>query len=180
MSTSSYRAEAGTVQGHLDIGRFIATPKGEIAGRVLLVDDLADSGVTLKAVVKMLKTNYQPITELRSAVIWTKGVSTFQADYSVEDLPTNPGSTSLSKATTPVARKAAGEVEGLSPARHRSEGWCLPPPHKAPQGAFLHGACGALGSGQPHSVAIGMQPPIAGCVYQKVSALDRCNGDLSQ
>ena len=39
MSTSSYRAEAGTVQGHLDIARFITTPKGEIAGRVLLVDD---------------------------------------------------------------------------------------------------------------------------------------------
>lgn len=90
MSTSSYRAEAGKVQGHLDIGRFIATPKGEIAGRVLLVDDLADTGVTLNAVVKMLKENYQPITELRTAVIWTKGVSTFQADYSVEELPTNP------------------------------------------------------------------------------------------
>ncbi|WP_370679056.1 phosphoribosyltransferase [Comamonas sp. GB3 AK4-5] len=90
MSTSSYRAEAGTVRGHLDIGRFIATPKGEIAGRVLLVDDLADSGVTLNAVVKMLKDNYPPITELRTAVVWTKGLSTFHADYSVEDLPTNP------------------------------------------------------------------------------------------
>lgn len=90
MSTSSYRAEAGKVQGHLDIGRFIATPKGEIAGRVLLVDDLADTGVTLNAVVKRLKENYAPITELRTAVIWTKGVSSFQADYSVEDLPTNP------------------------------------------------------------------------------------------
>ena len=90
MSTSSYRAEAGKVQGHLDIGRFIATPKGEIAGRVLLVDDLADTGVTLNAVVKMLKENYQPITEMRTAVIWTKSVSTFKSDYSVEDLPTNP------------------------------------------------------------------------------------------
>ena len=76
MSTSSYR--------------FITTPKGEIAGRVLLVDDLADSGHTLKAVIHMLKTNYSPITELRSAVIWTKGVSTFTADYSVEFLATNP------------------------------------------------------------------------------------------
>ena len=90
MSTSSYRAEAGKVQGHLDIGRFIATPKGEIAGRVLLVDDLADTGVTLNAVVKRLKENYEPITELRTAVIWTKGVSSFKADYSVESLPTNP------------------------------------------------------------------------------------------
>ena len=90
MSTSSYRAESGTVQGHLDIGRFIATPKGEIAGRVLLVDDLADSGVTLTAVVKRLQENYPPITELRTAVIWTKGLSSFRADYSVEELPTNP------------------------------------------------------------------------------------------
>ena len=90
MSTSSYRADAGTVQGHLDIGRFVATPKGEIAGRVLLVDDLADTGVTLNAVVKMLKQNYATISEMRTAVIWTKGVSTFRSDYSVEDLPTNP------------------------------------------------------------------------------------------
>ena len=90
MSTSSYRADAGTVQGHLDIARFITTPKGEIAGRVLLVDDLADTGHTLKAVFEMLKSNYAPITELRSAVIWTKGVSTFVPDYSVEFLPTNP------------------------------------------------------------------------------------------
>jgi hypoxanthine phosphoribosyltransferase len=90
MSTSSYRSDAGTVQGHLDIARFITTPKGEIAGKVLLVDDLADSGHTLNAVINQLKTNYAPITELRSAVIWTKALSTFTPDYSVEFLPTNP------------------------------------------------------------------------------------------
>ena len=90
MSTSSYRADTGTLQGELDIARFITTPKGEIAGKVLLVDDLADSGQTLKAVIHQLKTNYKPITELRSAVIWTKGLSTFTPDYSVEFLPTNP------------------------------------------------------------------------------------------
>jgi len=90
MSTSSYRADAGTVQGHLDIARYITTPQGEIAGKVLLVDDLADSGHTLQAVVKLLRDSYTPITELRSAVIWTKGVSAFSPDYSVEFLPTNP------------------------------------------------------------------------------------------
>ena len=90
MSTSSYRSDAGTVQGHLDIARFITTPKGEIAGRVLLVDDLADSGHTLNAVITQLRTNYAPITDLRSAVIWTKALSTFTPDYSVEFLPTNP------------------------------------------------------------------------------------------
>ena len=90
MSTSSYRSDAGTVQGHLDIARFITTPKGELAGKVLLVDDLADSGHTLTAVMSMLKNNYAPISELRSAVIWTKAMSAFIADYSVEFLPTNP------------------------------------------------------------------------------------------
>ena len=90
MSTSSYRSDAGTVQGNLDIARFITTPKGEIAGKVLLVDDLADSGKTLSAVISQLKNDYTPITELRSAVIWTKALSTFTPDYSVEFLPTNP------------------------------------------------------------------------------------------
>lgn len=90
MSTSSYRADAGTKQGALDIARYITTPKGEIAGRVLLVDDLADSGHTLRAVIDQLKNNYPPITELRSAVIWTKAVSVFTPDYSVEFLATNP------------------------------------------------------------------------------------------
>jgi uncharacterized protein len=90
MSTSSYRADSGTVQGQLDIARYITTPKGEIAGRVLLVDDLADSGYTLRAVIELLRNNYPPITELRSAVIWTKAVSVFTPDYSVEYLPSNP------------------------------------------------------------------------------------------
>ena len=90
MSTSSYRANAGTEQGNLDIAHYITTPKGEIAGKVLLVDDLADSGHTLQAVIDLLKNKYKSITEMRSAVIWTKQLSTFTPDYSVEFLPTDP------------------------------------------------------------------------------------------
>ncbi|MFY7865081.1 phosphoribosyltransferase [Roseateles sp.] len=89
MSTSSYRAEAGTIQGRLDIAKYITMPKGELAGRVLLVDDLADSGVTLKAVVERLRS-MPAISELRSAVIWTKGVSAYTPDYYVEMLDTSP------------------------------------------------------------------------------------------
>lgn len=89
MSTSSYRADAGTIQGRLDIAKYITLPKGELAGRVLLVDDLADSGVTLKAVVDRLR-GAPAITELRSAVIWVKGVSSYMPDYCVETLPTSP------------------------------------------------------------------------------------------
>jgi hypothetical protein len=90
MSTSSYRADAGTVRGHLDIARYISTPRGEIAGRVLLVDDLADTGHTLGAVVDLLRNSYPAITELRSAVLWVKAASTFTPDFYVEFLPTNP------------------------------------------------------------------------------------------
>lgn len=89
MSTSSYRAEAGTIQGRLDMAKYITMPKGELAGRVLLVDDLADSGVTLKAVVERLR-GMPSITELRSAVIWTKKVSAYTPDYYCEMLETSP------------------------------------------------------------------------------------------
>jgi len=89
MSTSSYRAETGTIQGRLDIAKYITMPKGELAGRVLLVDDLADSGITLKAVVDRLRA-MPSISELRSAVIWVKAQSSYMPDYHVELLPTSP------------------------------------------------------------------------------------------
>ena len=89
MSTSSYRAEAGTIQGRLDLAKYITMPKGELAGRVLPVDDLADSGVTLRAVVDRLR-GLPSISELRSAVIWTKAVSSYTPDYYVEMLATSP------------------------------------------------------------------------------------------
>jgi hypoxanthine phosphoribosyltransferase len=89
MSTSSYRAEAGTIQGRLDMAKYITLPKGELAGRVLLVDDLADSGVTLRAVVDRLR-GMPAIAELRTAVIWVKGASSYVPEYFVETLPTSP------------------------------------------------------------------------------------------
>src|SRR4029077_9323766 len=89
MSTSSSRAEAGTIQGRLDIAKYITMPKGELAGRVLLVDDLSDSGVTLKAVGERLR-GMPAIQELRSAVLWTKSVSSYTPDYYVEMLETSP------------------------------------------------------------------------------------------
>jgi uncharacterized protein len=45
--------------------------------------------VTLHAVVDRLKS-IPAITELRSAVIWVKGVSSYTPDYFVESLPTSP------------------------------------------------------------------------------------------
>lgn len=90
LSTSSYRAEAGTVQGELDIAKHITITKGSLAGRVLLVDDLADSGKTLTKVQEYLRSNYAPVTEVRSAVIWCKECSILRPDYYRHFLPTNP------------------------------------------------------------------------------------------
>lgn len=89
MATSSYRTEGGTIQGRLDVAKYITLPRGELEGRVLLVDDLADSGVTLHAVVERLR-GLPAISDLRSAVIWVKGASTYLPDYHVEMLPTSP------------------------------------------------------------------------------------------
>ncbi len=90
MAASSCRQEAGTVQCVLDIANSITIPKGDIAGSVLLVDDLTDTGSTLRAVMQQLRKGYPAMTELRSAVIWTKSASHFKPDYCVDFLPTNP------------------------------------------------------------------------------------------
>jgi len=90
LSTSSYREEAGTVRGSLDIGKYISMTKGALEGRVLVVDDLVDSGVTLEKVMLHLRTNFPSVSEAKSAVIWYKECSTVKPDYYLEYLPTNP------------------------------------------------------------------------------------------
>ncbi|HEU0200619.1 MAG TPA: phosphoribosyltransferase [Burkholderiaceae bacterium] len=91
LAASSYREAAGTQQGRLDISEFITKTSGsEVTGKVLLVDDLVDSGVTLTRVIDHLKQRYGGITEVRTAVLWYKGVSTFKPDYFVQYLPDSP------------------------------------------------------------------------------------------
>ncbi|RJG00056.1 phosphoribosyltransferase [Noviherbaspirillum saxi] len=90
LSTSSYREEAGKVQGSLDIGRHITMTRGSLAGKVLLLDDLVDSGVTLEKVQTHLKENFPAITEVKSAVIWCKACSSVRPDYYLQYLASNP------------------------------------------------------------------------------------------
>jgi hypoxanthine phosphoribosyltransferase len=90
LATSSYREAAGTKQGMLDIAQFITITRGSLAGRVLLVDDMVDTGHTFSKVLVHLREQFPAITELRSAVLWWKGHSQVQPDYYVEKLETNP------------------------------------------------------------------------------------------
>lgn len=90
LSTSSYREEAGKVQGSLDIARHITMTRGTLSGRVLLLDDLVDSGVTLDKVQQHLRENFPAVTEVRSAVIWCKACSALRPDYYLQYLASNP------------------------------------------------------------------------------------------
>jgi hypoxanthine phosphoribosyltransferase len=78
------------VRGDLDIAKYMTMTKGPLAGKILLVDDLADSGVTLDKVTKHLSENFTGVTEVKSAVIWVKGTSSIMPDYFLEELPHNP------------------------------------------------------------------------------------------
>ncbi|WP_353152112.1 phosphoribosyltransferase family protein [Pollutimonas bauzanensis] len=90
LATSSYREAAGTQQGQLDIAQFITITRGTLDGRVLLVDDMVDTGMTFGRVRDHLLSQFPAITELKTAVLWWKGHSHATPDYFVEKLPTNP------------------------------------------------------------------------------------------
>lgn len=90
LSTSSYRADSGTVQGELNIASHITQTGAAFCGRVLLVDDLLDSGETVRQVLEHLKSHYADLTEIRVAVLWQKACSIVSADYVVEYLQNNP------------------------------------------------------------------------------------------
>lgn len=89
LSTSSYREVKGTVQSTLDIAECV-TGVSRLEGRVLLVDDMVDSGKTIKEVIEVLKQRYPEITEIRVAVLWYKSHSVLKPDWYVEYLPDNP------------------------------------------------------------------------------------------
>ena len=90
LATSSYREAEGTVQGSLDIAQFITITRGTLDGKVLLVDDMVDTGKTFIKVAEHLRQQYPAIPELRSAVLWWKGHAQATPDFFVDKLPTNP------------------------------------------------------------------------------------------
>lgn len=90
LASSSYRGTQGTEQGALHIAPQITSTAGPLAGNILLVDDLVDSGVTFAKVCEHLLQAFPLITTLRTAVLWQKASSTVKPDYVVTVLVTNP------------------------------------------------------------------------------------------
>jgi uncharacterized protein len=90
MSTSSYVEDGGTVRGKLLVSEHLTMTSAKLGERVLVVDDMVDSGHTLHVVKQELPSRYPHLKDVRTGVLWKKGVSTFHPDYFVDFLPTSP------------------------------------------------------------------------------------------
>lgn len=84
LSVSSYNfsSELSTeLQGEIMLSRDLTTAM-PLRSKILLVDDLTDSGTTLERSIEWLTCYYKPfIREIRTAVIWHKETSNFQPDF---------------------------------------------------------------------------------------------------
>jgi len=90
LSTHSYAAEGGTIRGELVIAEHMTMTSPRLGDKVLLVDDMVDSGHTLELVHRTLPQRFHHITACQTAVLWWKACSVFKPDHYVEYLPDNP------------------------------------------------------------------------------------------
>lgn len=91
LSASSYGGKDFQERGSLTIASNITMTTAKLGKRILLVDDLVDSGVTLDHILQWLKQHQEyEIAEVRSAVLWFKDCSVAKPDYYVDFLPDNP------------------------------------------------------------------------------------------
>jgi uncharacterized protein len=90
LSTHSYTPDGGTTRGELIIAEHMTMTAPRLGDRVLLVDDMVDSGHTLATVRKELPLRFPHMVDIRTAVVWYKGCSVFKPDYYVEYLAESP------------------------------------------------------------------------------------------
>jgi uncharacterized protein len=91
LAVSSYGGNNNQERGTLTFAQSITMTTPQLGDRVLLVDDLADSGQTLLASCRWLQDYFTTsIVELKTAVIWYKACSQIAPDYYVDYLPSNP------------------------------------------------------------------------------------------
>ena len=80
-------------QGNIIFSREMSSIAPNMGGRILLCDDLSDTGITFNKSIDWLK-NYEPIKnkieDIKTATLWKKKKSTFDPDYCAVKLPDNP------------------------------------------------------------------------------------------
>jgi hypoxanthine phosphoribosyltransferase len=90
ISTSSYTGEAGMERGEITVAKHMTMTTAKLGARILLVDDLVDSGITLEVVKRHLLADFAEVREVRTAVLWYKACSKVAPDYYVDYLAENP------------------------------------------------------------------------------------------
>lgn len=91
LSTASYGGEDNRMRGDITFSRDLSMTTANLGSRVLLVDDLVDSGQSLERSIRWLESKYGfYIDEMRTAVLWCKACSSIRSDYYVTFLDDNP------------------------------------------------------------------------------------------
>ncbi|MEH2164758.1 MAG: phosphoribosyltransferase [Nostoc sp.] len=91
LAASSYSGPGQQERNNLNLARHLTMTAEKLGSRILLVDDLVDSGITLEQTISWLKQNIEfPIEEIRTAVLWYKACSVIAPNYYVDYLPDNP------------------------------------------------------------------------------------------
>ena len=91
LSASSYGGQDGRDRSRLVFSEDLTKTTLHLGSRILLVDDLVDSGMTLQKTLPWLDRKYGfYIEEVRTAVIWYKACSVIKPDYYVNYLDNNP------------------------------------------------------------------------------------------
>ena len=80
-------------QGDIVFSREMSSIAPNMGGKILLCDDLSDTGITFNKSIDWLK-KYKPIKDkiedIKTATLWKKKQSTFEPDFCAVKLPDNP------------------------------------------------------------------------------------------
>ncbi|WP_019501021.1 phosphoribosyltransferase [Pseudanabaena sp. PCC 6802] len=91
LSVSSYGGTGDRTRGAITFSPTISMTTQKLGSRVLLVDDLVDSGTTLAQTLQWLKQHdVYEIEAIETAVIWYKACSAIAPDFYVDYLPDSP------------------------------------------------------------------------------------------
>ncbi len=91
LSASSYGGIDGRQQGSITFAHDLTMTTANLGSRILIVDDLVDSGVTLQKSLIWLDRKYGfYVDEVRTAVLWHKASSVIKPDYAIQYLDDNP------------------------------------------------------------------------------------------
>ena len=88
---SSYGGPENRVRGAIAFSQHLAMTTDKLGSRVLLVDDLVDSGISLQESITWLEHHHAAeIEEIRTAVVWYKDCSIITPNFYVDYLSENP------------------------------------------------------------------------------------------